>query len=325
MSQRGFRSKFAVDLDNMIDLMIVSGGVEATYLPYARNFDSFCTAEHPECAELTEWLVLEWLKPVMQKEPSVIHRCICFVNGLAKYLKNIGKTAFTMHNRFTSGRNLFVPYIFSDDDLSRIFRVIDANEKIGSQFQRIQFSVYYRLIYTCGLRPNEGRLLRRKHLDLHSGEITIECSKERRSRMVVMSDDMRALAGKYSNLLNAFFPDTDFYFPSKCGKEYPASFFQKYFVRFFAEANSDIPIDFLPRVRVYDLRHRFATAAIHRWLEQKKPIDVMLPYLQMYMGHARLSSTAYYIHLLPEHLAKENCVDWEQIDEALPEAELWQD
>ena len=174
MSRRGFCSPFAEDLDNMIDLMVVSGGAESSYLSRARSFDTFCAHEHPECSELTEWLILEWLRPVMKKEPAVIHQRICFMNGFARYLNNVGKPAFMMHNRFACGRTLFVPYIFSDDDLTRFFHVIDTNGKHGNPFQRIQFSVYYRLIYTCGLRPNEGRTLRKKHVDLHSGEIAIE-------------------------------------------------------------------------------------------------------------------------------------------------------
>lgn len=96
-----------------------------------------------------------------------------------------------------------------------------------------------------------------------------------------MSDDMRALAARYSSLLNACFPNTEFFFPSKHGREYPATFFQTNLVRFFAEA---IPADFLPRVRVYDLRHRFATAVIHRWLEQEKPVDVTSLVITMYAG-----------------------------------------
>ena len=207
--------------------MVVSGGAESSYLPRARSFDTFCAHEYPECSELTEWLILEWLRPVMKKEPAVIHQRICFMNGFARYLNNVGKPAFMMHNRFACGRTLFVPYIFSDDDLTRLFHVIDTNGKHGNPFQRIQFSVYYRLIYTCGLRPNEGRTLTKKHVDLHSGEIAIECSKERRSRIVVMTDDMRALAARYSSLLNACFPDTEFFFPSKHGQEYPALSFRR--------------------------------------------------------------------------------------------------
>ena len=52
--------------------------------------------------------------------------------------------------------------------------------------------------------------------------------------------------------------------------------------------------DLLPSVRVYDLRHRFATAVLNRWLDEKKDLSSRLPYLQTYMGHKDLEATAYY-------------------------------
>lgn len=38
----------------------------------------------------------------------------------------------------------------------------------------------------------------------------------------------------------------------------------------------------------------------------------LLPYLSAYMGHAELTSTLYYIHLLPEKLRKANGIDWQK-------------
>ena len=37
----------------------------------------------------------------------------------------------------------------------------------------------------------------------------------------------------------------------------------------------------------------------------------LLPYLSAYMGHSELTSTLYYIHLLPENLRKSKAVDWD--------------
>ena len=37
----------------------------------------------------------------------------------------------------------------------------------------------------------------------------------------------------------------------------------------------------------------------------------LLPYLSAYMGHSELTSTLYYIHLLPESLRKSKAVDWD--------------
>jgi len=58
----------------------------------------------------------------------------------------------------------------------------------------------------------------------------------------------------------------------------------------------------LPPVRVYDLRHVFATSALTKWIEAGANIKAKLSYLQAYMGHDSINETLYYVHLLPETL-----------------------
>ena len=41
----------------------------------------------------------------------------------------------------------------------------------------------------------------------------------------------------------------------------------------------------------------------------------LLPYLSAYMGHSELTSTLYYIHLLPENLRKSKAVDWDLLSQ----------
>jgi integrase len=75
---------------------------------------------------------------------------------------------------------------------------------------------------------------------------------------------------------------------------------------------------------VYDLRHRFATAVLQQWLDEKKELTSRLPYLRAYMGHKELASTEYYIHLLPGRLAKSPGVEWDKMNRVVPRAELWE-
>ena len=70
---------------------------------------------------------------------------------------------------------------------------------------------------------------------------------------------------------------------------------------------------------MYDLRHRFASAILNRWIDEKRDLYAMLPYLRAYMGHFDLSATAYYIHLLPESLVKSNGIDWAALESVIPE------
>jgi len=89
------------------------------------------------------------------------------------------------------------------------------------------------------------------------------------------------------------------------------------------QANPDISANMLPRARPYDLRHRFASAILQKWLNEGKDLYAMLPYLSAYMGHEHFSQTAYYIHLLPENLINSPGVDWNAIDDVNPEVSIW--
>lgn len=139
-----------------------------------------------------------------------------------------------------------------------------------------------------------------------------------------MSSDMLSLARSYVIFRDAAYPDSEYLFPSPNGAPYSARWIQTKFRRFFARSNPDIPKEFLPAVRVYDLRHRFATAVLNRWLDEKRDINSRLPYLRVYMGHKELEATAYYIHLLPENLSKSAGIDWERMGQIFPRAELWE-
>lgn len=319
----GFTSKFGVDLENMIRLKVALGGAESTYLTRAQNFDRFCAERYPDADCLTEPLAISWLKDAGDVSGAILSR-LAFERGFAAYLNSVGKPAYALPERFASGRSIFVPYIFTDNELSALFREIDAYQYPREPFLPVLLSTYFRLTYTCGLRPNEGRNLKKRDVDLDTGEIQILNTKMQKSRVVVMSDDMLSMAKVYTTLREVAFPDSEYFFPSPDGKPYTARWMQGKFKRFFACANPSIPKDFLPPVRVYDLRHRFATAVLNRWLDEKKDINSRLPYLRAYMGHKDIESTAYYIHLLPENLVKSAGVDWESMGQIFPRAELWE-
>ena len=52
--------------------------------------------------------------------------------------------------------------------------------------------------------------------------------------------------------------------------------------------------------RVQDFRHTFALNRLNLWVREGKDINAYLPYLSIYLGHADLSATDYYLHLVPD-------------------------
>ena len=161
---RGFTSMFADDLNHLIDLKISLGYSENTYLGRAFQFDRYCSAKYAETGDLTEGIVLNWLKPDPGESNSVIHSRAAFIRGFGTYLKSIGKNAYILPDKFTAGGTVFVPYLFGDDELAALFREIDTYKYPKEPFRPLLLSTYFRMTYTCGLRPNEGRNLKRNEV-----------------------------------------------------------------------------------------------------------------------------------------------------------------
>ena len=317
------KSGLAPAIRSMIDYKVSLGYEESTYLPRSHSLDRYCTEHFPDETSLTREVVTGWLERHPGESIGYFHSRAGYARGLGKYLASMGIPAFILPEKFTSGRSCFLPYIFTDSELKALFHVIDVQGGKENSLQPFLLSTVFRLIYTCGLRPNEGRMLKRESVNLKTGEILITETKGHKERIAVMSDDMTELAASYARLRDAAYPDSPYFFPDRNGNSYSSPWMQNKFKAFFAAANPGVDPDMLPPVRIYDLRHRFASAALGRWLDNGENLFNRLPYLRAYMGHKELSATVYYIHLLPENLVKSAGIDWDSLRQMIPEVELW--
>lgn len=319
-----YKSKFAEDLSRMIELKVAFGYSENTYKGYAKSFDKFCCEYYPEETEVTEGLVKSWIKTSFE-DGKVVHGRLAFIRTFAQYMESIGKTAYLITEKFADGHILLIPYLMDENEIKAFFHQVDKYKSETDPFFSIICSVYFRLVYTCGLRPQEGRLIKRSDVDGDNDEIRIINSKQHKSRIVVMSNEMTQLMRTYLTLRDVKYPESEYLFPNPDGGPYTAARMQGRMKRFFALSKPDIPKEMLPSIRVYDLRHLFATTVLNRWIDNKQDISSRLPYLRTYMGHREIDATAYYIHLIPKHLTQTTAIDWESLNQILPRAEIWQE
>ena len=105
-------------------------------------------------------------------------------------------------------------HIFTEEELKAFFASIDACKK--SPFSPLRcyvIPVIFRLIYTCGLRASEARLLRTNDINLSTGKIFIRESKGWEARIVFVSDDMLDLLCRYDRIIRDTYPDRTAFFP----------------------------------------------------------------------------------------------------------------
>ena len=137
---------------------------------------------------------------------------------------------------------------------------------------------------------------------------------------------LRNLCRAYDRRREIFARGSAYFFPSwKTGGPFGNYQLGAYLRAAWKRANPSVEGSKPPNLRVYDLRHRMASAVLIRWLDSGQPLGAKLPYLRSYMGHNSLSETAYYIHPLPENLVKSAGIDWAAFDEIVPGVVSWED
>lgn len=288
-----------------------------SYESFLQDFKRFLVTDYPVYEILTEKIMLEWCQMRKTEKASGFQRRAGVLREFSKYLFSINRSKCILSLDFLPKITRYMPYIFTDEELIDLFNASDCVAPTpNSPHREIIIPVIFRVIYFCGLRPNEGREILRRDVDLDEGTIIIRTNKSNRERKIPLSEDIKRLCKKYSEQLAVFQPNSDYFFPSPKGKPYSTKWLRD---QFYALWQSTKPSNPHQSVRVYDLRHRYATAVMMKWIDEKADLSAMLPYLSAYMGHVNFSSTAYYIHLLPENLLQSESINWEKLSSLIPE------
>lgn len=156
--------------------------------------------------------------------------------------------------------------------------------------------VIFRMIYMCGLRVSEARLLKVGDVDLEGGILSVQHSKKDNSRLVAMSTSLTERCQNYSKKVHPYPVAEDYYFPALDGKPMTIGNLYHNFRRFLWQAR----ISHGGRgngPRVHDFRHTYAVHCLKKWSEQEKNLNVYLPILKTYMGHDSFKDTAYYLRM----------------------------
>lgn len=292
------------------------GFSRGSYEYHVGHFCRFIESKGLDVSGLKEEVVLEWCSRRGSEAPSSTRRRMQSVRELLKYLFAIGIGCYVIPSGSLPKRGAHTPYIFTDNELLGIFAVCDSLQPIPSSPHRhLILPILLRLLFYCGLRPNEGRELQADDIDFDKGIMLIRKNKSHKERYVAMSDDVLQMCKRYHSTMAAF-ADNTYFFPSPDGAPFGHRWLARQFRMVWQKARADGNV---ASAVAYDLRHRYATTMMMRWMDEDADLYAKLPYLSAYMGHASFSDTAYYIHLLPENLIRSTAADWGRFAGLIPE------
>ena len=179
---REYESCFAPLIRDFIAYRLASGRWnEASYGPNMRVFDRYCEVNYPDAQKLTQEMVDSWCAKRGNETNNSCRSRVYVVYSFVKYLSERGISRVQPPEIPRKERRIFIPYVFTEEEIRLFFQACDSLPEIprtaNVQICRITVPVFFRLLYSSGIRTTEARLLRTTDMNLEHGVLNIRYSK----------------------------------------------------------------------------------------------------------------------------------------------------
>lgn len=285
-----FKSIFKDELNNFISYKRSLGydyQKEISRLKYIDNILFELNLKHKI---ITKEIFLEMTKRNGMKEANYA-RQYGVTKDFCKFLiSNDYKNIYYENKKFNIINN-YKPVIFRDDEVIILFDTMDKCKNLhkNSKYYNLYYtySIFFRLIYACGLRISEGIKINIEDINFTDNTIRIIDSKKHISRLVVISVSLKNCLINYINTVK---PQKGLLFKNTRNKPLCKNQIRKYYRNIIEQSKLN------NKSHIHDLRHCFANKALNQMLEKDYDENVVIVYLCKYMGHKTIAETEYYLH-----------------------------
>jgi len=267
----------------------------SSYEPNLLLFDRYCLREYPGADCLSQEMADCWCRKRDTEENNSCRSRIYAIVSFIRYLKKRGKTDIAPSVLPRIEKRTYLPHAFTETELQNFFAACDSLSGEYTPDQRarkITIPVFFRLLYSSGIRTTEARLLRLEDVDLSNGVLNIRYSKGYHQHFIVLHDTMLDLMKKYDMASREMYPTRTYFFRARSDKRHTRSWVQKNFRELWDANNTSY-------ATAYALRHHYAIENINRWTDYGMEFHSKFLYLSKSMGHSVIESTKYYYSLVP--------------------------
>ena len=260
-----------------------------------RQFAGHCRREGYADGSIVKEAVEEFLYGRHLKA-STIRREEIVLRDLAEHARQFGWQASWAPPALTAVKKPHrpPPYVFSDEEIRRLFRVIDTQPLSGKSNRALVDPVLFRAFYGAGLRLSEALNLELRDSTRPGRPSRYATGKTTRTASCPSPGAWPPRERLYRGRPPLPEPGHKLFHTGDPSRPADKSTVYNRFRRYLADA--DIP-HFPGGPHIHSLRHGFAVANLRRWAADAADLVVMLPYLSAYMGHADLRGTQYYLQL----------------------------
>lgn len=253
---------------------------------------------------LTTDLALRWARLLEGCDRLYAARRLEIVRCFARYLAVTEPGAeIPLRGLLGPAHRRTPPHIYSEAEIAAL--LAGAGRLAPTHGLRPQtYVTLFGLLACTGLRISEALHLGRTDADLARGVLKIRETKFRKTRLVPTHPTATAALQAYADLREHLVGETecDCFFVSECGQGLPYSTVRGVFRRLCDSLG--IAGAGRRRPRLHDLRHTFACRRIEQCYDAHANVDQAVSALSVYLGHAKVSDTYWYVTATPGLVAR---------------------
>lgn len=235
---------------------------------------------------------------------------MCTIRAFARYWNGIDPASeIPPKGLLRSPRKRAKPRLCSERQINRLLKAARGGRQTQTRGLRPwTLYVLFGLLVVTGMRVSEAVNLRSEDVDWREAYLTIRDTKFGKSRRVPLHRSTLQILRRYGHQRDRFLrtgwrrsfvcQTSGLFFVSNRGTALNGGYLRWSFRELQRKAGLTAPGE--PRVRIHDLRHRFAVETLRRWYERSVTnVEARLPVLSTFLGHVNVASTYWYLSSTP--------------------------
>lgn len=294
-----YTSPFCQEFQDLVDLKRALGFKYKAEAAAFRRLDLFLVQQELKEKELSRELCCQWCQKRSYETEANHAGRISILRVFSRYLNDIGIPAYVPEKGITKHPPRYNAHICTDEELRLFFAEVDKSRSVPGEcpYRAQIMPLFFRILYTIGLRVSELRLLRVADFDLEKGYITVREAKNHKERIVPVHPRLVAQCRVLRNSIHMCSPDDEYFFMIRPGQPMTLQNVYHNFRRYIEKAG----ISHTGKgPRVHDFRHTYCVNLLRKWSDEGKDLMAYLPYMRTMLGHESFNETAYYLKLTSE-------------------------
>lgn len=206
---------------------------------YIKDFSRYLRNTYPNEIIITKEMVFPWCITRSNEKSYSFKTRMSNLRQFTIFVYSLGVCEFILDTSFTPKTERYVPYIFTDQELSDLFNIaIRISIQDPKSYKKLVISIIYRLIFYCGLRPNEGREIMISDINLNNQTIFIRKNKTHKERIIPISDDISEMIKDYMRKASLFEMNSPYLFSSPKFDCYKSTWLRTEFLKGYVTTNS---------------------------------------------------------------------------------------